>query len=193
MHKVLAVLPFLLATTLAQAEPVEWTFDSSHSRVGFRVPHLMVSNVTGRFKEVERSKIVIDDQNLANSKIEIDIKAASVDTDDAKRDEHLRGPEFLDAGQFPQLKFVSTKVAKAGKGYKVTGKLTIRGVTKEVALTATLSQPVKNPWGKQVRAATLTGTINRGDFGLQWNKTLDAGGVLIGDKVTLEISAEVNR
>jgi polyisoprenoid-binding protein YceI len=162
MRKMLAVLPLLFVTTLAQAEPVEWSFDGSHSKIGFKVQHLVVSNVSGRFKEVEKSKIVIDDQNPANDKIEIEIKAASINTDEAK-------------------------------GYKVTGNLTIRDVTKEVVLTTTLSQPIKNPWGKQVRAATLTGTINRGDFGLKWNKALEAGGVVVGDKVTLEIDAEVTR
>ncbi|HWA74373.1 MAG TPA: YceI family protein [Polyangiaceae bacterium] len=191
MRKMLAVLPLLFITTLAQAEPVEWSFDASHSKIGFKVQHLVVSNVSGRFREVEKSKIVIDDQNPANSKIEIDIKAASINTDEAKRDEHLKSPDFFDVAKFPLVKFASTKIVKAGKGYKVTGNLTIRDVTKEVVLTTTLSQPIKNPWGKQVRAATLTGTINRGDFGLKWNKALEAGGVVVGDKVTLEIDAEV--
>ncbi|HET9934176.1 MAG TPA: YceI family protein, partial [Polyangiaceae bacterium] len=95
--------------------------------------------------------------------------------------------------KFPLIKFSSTKVVKAGKGYKVTGNLTIRDVTKPVTLDATLSAPVKNPWGKQVRAATLTGKIKRADFGLTWNKALETGGVVVGDVVTLEIQAEVTR
>jgi len=193
MRKLLAALPLLFLTVAAQAEPVEWTFDPVHSQIGFKVAHLVVSSVSGRFKETQKASVVIDDQNPANDKIEIEIKADSISTDDAKRDEHLRSPEFFDTKKFPLIKFVSTKVVKAGKGFKVTGDLTIRDVTKPVTLTATLSQAIKNPWGKQVRAATLTGTIQRADFGLKWNKALEAGGVVVGDTVTFDIQAEINK
>lgn len=193
MRKLLAALPLLFVTAAAQAEPVEWTFDPSHSQVGFKVAHLVVSSVSGRFKETQKATVVIDDQNPANDKIEIEIKADSISTDEAKRDEHLRGPDFFDTKKFPLIKFVSTKVVKAGKGFKVTGDMTIRDVTKPVTLTVTLSQPIKNPWGKQVRAAQLTGTIQRADFGLKWNKALEAGGVVVGDTVTLDIQAEINK
>ncbi len=193
MRKLIAALPLLLATAVAHAEPLEWTLDGSHSQIGFKIPHLVVSSVSGRFKEVQKSTVVIDDQNAANNKIEIEIKADSISTDEAKRDEHLRGPDFFDTKKFPTLKFVSTKVVKAGKDYKVTGNLTIRDVTKPVTLTVTLSAPIKNPWGKQVRGATLSGSIKRSDFGLKWNKALEAGGVVVGDDVKLDIQAELNR
>lgn len=193
MRSSLAALSLLFATAVAQAEPVEWSFDSAHSQIGFKVAHLMVSSVSGRFKEVQKSSVVIDDQDVSKDRIEIEIKADSISTDEAKRDEHLRSPEFFDTKKFPLIKFTSTKVVKSGKGYKVTGNLTIRDVTKPVTLDATLSAPVKNPWGKQVRAATLTGKIKRADFGLTWNKALETGGVVVGDTVTLEIQAEVTR
>ena len=193
MRSLFAALSLVLATAVAHAEPLEWSFDSAHSQIGFKVAHLVVSNVSGRFKEVQKSSIVIDDQDVSKDRVEIEIKADSISTDEAKRDEHLKSPDFLDTKKFPLVKFTSTKVVKAGKGYKVTGNLTIRDVTKPVTLDVTLSAPIKNPWGKQVRAATLTGKIKRADFGLTWNKALETGGVVVGDVVTLEIQAEVTR
>ncbi|MFZ5893551.1 MAG: YceI family protein [Myxococcota bacterium] len=193
MRSLLVAVPLLFISGLAQAEPVEWTLDPAHSQIGFKVAHLVVSNVSGRFKEVQSSKIVLDDQDTSKSHVEIEIKADSVTTDEPKRDEHLRSPEFFDTKRFPLLKFSSNKVVKTGKGYKVTGLLTIRDVTKPVTLDATLSAPIKNPWGKQVRAATLSGKIKRADFGLTWNKALETGGVVVGDSVTLDIQAEVTR
>ena len=193
MRSLFAALSLVLATAVAHAEPLEWSFDSAHSQIGFKVAHLVVSNVSGRFKEVQKSSIVIDDQDVSKDRVEIEIKADSISTDEAKRDEHLKSPDFLDTKKFPLVKFTSTKVVKAGKGYKVTGNLTIRDVTKPVTLDVTLSAPIKNPWGKQVRAATLTGKIKRADFGLTWNKALETGGVVVGDVVSLEIQAEVTR
>ncbi len=193
MRSLLSALPLLFVTTLAQAEPTEWTFDPSHSEIGFKVAHLVVSSVSGRFKEIQSSHIVVDDQDPSKDQIAIEIKVDSISTDEAKRDEHLKGPDFFDSKKFPTLKFASTKVVKAGKGYKVTGTLTIRDVSKTVTLDATLSQPIKNPWGKQVRGATLTGKIKRADFGLKWNKALEAGGVVVGEDVSLQIQAELTR
>jgi polyisoprenoid-binding protein YceI len=194
MRKILAVLPILLATSFASAEPVEWTLDASHSQVGFKVAHLVVSQVSGRFKEIRKSTVVIDEAKPASSKVEIEIAADSITTDDAKRDEHLRAPDFFDTKKFPLIKFSSTQVTKAGKDqYKVSGNLTIRDVTKPVTLNVKLSAPVKSPWGKEVRAATLTGSIQRGDFGLKYNKALEAGGVVIGESVALDIQAEITR
>lgn len=191
-----AALAFLGALALAHpvlAEPVEWVLDSSHSRLGFSVSHLVVSSVSGRFKQFN-GKVELDEANLTKSQVDITIKADSIDTDDAKRDEHLRSPEFFDAKKFPTLHFKSSKITKAGgKKFKVAGDLTIHGVTKPVTLDAVLSEPVKNPWGKIVRSVKMSGKIKRGDFGLTWNKALDAGGVVVGDEVTLDIQAEINK
>lgn len=178
---------------LAQAEATEWAIDTAHSRVGFSVSHMMVSSVSGRFKQFG-GKVMLDEANLTKSEVDITIKPETIDTDDAKRDEHLRSPEFFDVKKFPTLTFKSTKITKAGGNkYKLTGDLTIHGVTKTTTLDAVVSEPVKNPWGKLVRSAKLTGKIKRSDFGLKWNKTLDAGGVLIGDDVTLDIQVEVDK
>jgi polyisoprenoid-binding protein YceI len=177
----------------AKADTAEWTLDSTHSRVGFSVSHMVVSSVSGRFKQFG-GKVELDEANLTKSQVEITIKAESIDTDDAKRDEHLRSPDFFDAKKFPTLLFKASKIVKAGGNkYKVTGDLTIHGVTKVVTLDATLSDAIKNPWGKMVRSVKLGGKVKRSDFGLKWNKTLDAGGVLVGDDVTLDVQAELDK
>jgi polyisoprenoid-binding protein YceI len=191
MKRFIAALPLLVAG-LAHADAAEWKLDASHTNIGFTVPHLVVSSVDGRFKEAS-AKVKLDDADLTKSEVSVEINAASIDTFDVKRDEHLRGVDFFDTAKFPKLTFKSTKIVKAGAGYKLTGNLTIRDVTKPVTLDATLSAPVKTPWGNQARAAKLSGKIKRAEFGLKWNKNLDAGGVVIGDEVTLKVSAEVTK
>jgi polyisoprenoid-binding protein YceI len=191
MKRFIAALPLLVAG-IAHADAAEWTLDKSHTNIGFSVPHLMVSTVEGRFKDAS-AKVNLDEADLTKSEVSVEINADSIDTFDAKRDEHLKGVDFFDTKKFPKLTFKSTKIAKAGPGYKLTGNLTIRGVTKPVTLDATLSAPVKTPWGKQARAAKISGKIKRADFGIKWNKDLDAGGVVVGEEVTLNVSAEVTK
>lgn len=191
MKRLIAALPLLIAG-IAHADSVEWKLDPSHTTVGFSVPHLVVSSVDGRFKEAT-AKITLDDADLTKSQVSVEINAASIDTGDQKRDDHLKSPDFFDAKKFPKLTFKSTKIAKAGAGYKLTGDLTIRDVTKSVTLDATVSAPVKTPWGNQARAAKATGKIKRADFGLKWNKALETGGVVVGEDVTIEVKAEVTK
>ncbi len=191
MRSLVVGLAVTLVSLAASAAPVEYAFDASHSNIGFKVPHLVVSSVSGRFKEVQSSQIKLDDQDLTKSQVNLEIKAGSVDTGDAKRDEHLRGADFFETAKYPLIKFTSTKITKAGKAYKLVGDLTIRDVRKSVTLDATVSEPIKNPWGKHVRAVKLSGSVKRSDFGLKWNKALEAGGVLVGEDVTLSIDAEV--
>lgn len=191
MKRLIAALPLLIAG-LAHADAAEWKLDAGHTSVGFTVPHLVVSSVEGRFKEAT-AKISLDEADLTKSQVAVEINAASVDTGDTKRDEHLKSPDFFDVKKFPKLTFKSTKIAKAGAGYKLTGDLTIRDVTKSVTLDATLSAPIKTPWGNHARAARVSGKIKRSDFGLKWNKALEAGGVLVGEEVTLNVIAEVTK
>ena len=189
----MALLGAVALARPAVAETTEWTLDGTHSRVGFSVSHMVVSSVSGRFKQFT-GKVELDEANLTKSQVDISIKTESIDTDDAKRDEHLRSPDFFDAKKFPTLTFKSTKIAKVGgKKYKLTGDLTLHGVTKNVTLDAEISDAVKNPWGKMVRSVKLGGKIKRGDFDLKWNKALEAGGVLVGDDVTLDIQVEVDK
>lgn len=170
----------------------EWALDASHSSIGFTISHMVVSEVDGQFKKYT-GKALLDERDLSKSQVEFKAEVASIDTGDAKRDEHLRSPDFFDAQKYPELTFKSTKITKAGKGYKLKGVLTIHGVSKEVTLDATVSQAVKNPWGKQVRAAKISGKVKRSDFGLTWNKTLDQGGVVLGEEVQIDIKLELNK
>jgi len=170
----------------------EWAIDAAHTHISFSVPHMVVSEVDGQFKTFS-GKVLLDEKDPARSKLEFKAEVASIDTGVADRDKHLKGPDFFDAEKYPAIQFSSTAIKKSGKGYKITGDLTLRGVTKRVTLDATLSAPVVNPWGKQVRAARVTGTINRQDFGVSWNKSLDKGGVLVGDAVALDIKVELNK
>jgi polyisoprenoid-binding protein YceI len=193
MRKFLAAGALLFVTSLAQADAVPWTYDASHSRVGFSVSHLVVSTAEGRFNQITKSVIALDEANLTKSSAEIEIAATSIDTGDPKRDEHLRGPDFFDVKKYPTVTFKSKSIEKAGEGYKVNGSLKIRDVEKPVTLTATVSQPVKTPWGKQVRSVKLGGKIKRSEFGLKWNKGLETGGVLVGDEVTLDVQVELTK
>ena len=192
MRAISALFAVLLVATAASADTTEWAMDPSHSHVGFSVKHLIVSNVTGRFKDVT-AKINLDEADPTKSQVDITIKAASVDTDEPKRDEHLRSPDFFDTAKYPTLTFRATKIVKGGKGFKVTGDLKIKDVTKSVTLDGTLSKAVTSPWNKQVRAAEFQGSIKRGDFGLKWNKALEAGGVVVGEDVALDIQIEMNK
>jgi len=187
-----ALLATLLVASAASADSAEWAIDASHSHVGFSVSHLVVSKVNGRFKDVS-GKVTLDEKDLTKSGVDVLIKVNSINTDDEKRDAHLKSADFFDAAKFPEIKFHSTKIARAGQGFKVTGDLTIRDKSKSVTLDGTLSKPIKSPWGKDVRGAEFKGKINRGDFGLSWNKTLDGGGVVVGDLVTLDIAIEINK
>jgi polyisoprenoid-binding protein YceI len=180
------------AAAPAPAGLTEWTIDPSHTTVGFTVPHMVVSEVDGQFKQY-KGQALLDEKNLQNSKVSFTIEAASVETGDKKRDEHLRSAEFFDTAKFPQLTFKSTGISKSGAGYTLKGDLTIHGVTKPVTLTATVSDAVASPWGNLVRAVKITGKIKRADFGLNWNKALDKGGVVVGDTVDLNLKLELNR
>jgi polyisoprenoid-binding protein YceI len=181
-----------LLTSSALAETTEWAIDPAHSTIGFSVPHMMISEVDGQFKTYS-GKAQLDESDLTKSQVEFSADTASIDTGNADRDKHLKSPEFFDAEKFPKLTFKSTKITKAGKGYKIKGQLTLHGVTKDVTLDATVSQAVKNPWGKQVRAVKIKGKLKRSDYGLTWNKTLDQGGVVVGDEVTLDLKLELNK
>jgi polyisoprenoid-binding protein YceI len=185
------VLTFLLPA-LASAATSTWVIDADHSSIQFKVKHLMVSNVKGEFKKFSGA-LTIDDADITRSKVDVTIDATSIDTGNAKRDEHLRSPDFLDVAKNPTLKFVSTKVAKSGDGtLKVTGTLMIHGVSREVVLDVEgPTSAIKDPWGNTKRGASATTKINRKDFGLTWNKALETGGVVVGDEVAITLEVEL--
>jgi len=182
----------LAAPGLAFSAP--WEFDPAHTGVQFKVRHLMVSSVRGDFEKLS-GKITYDEADVTKSTAEITIDAASINTGVAKRDEDLRGPDFLDVAKYPTITFKSKKVEKAGAGaLKMTGDITIHGVTKEVVLSIEgPTPPIKDPWGNTRVGGSATTRINRKDFGLTYNKVLEAGGALVGDEVDITIDMEIFR
>ena len=181
-----------LFASSAAAETTEWALDTGHAYVGFTATHMVVSEVDGQFKTFS-GKVLLDEKDLTMSSVEFSADVNSVDTDNADRDKHLKSPDFFDAAKNPKITFKSTSVKKAGKAYKLTGNLTMRGVTKSVTLDATISEAVMNPWGKWVRGVKITGKVNRQDFGVSWNTSLDKGGVVLGDQVAINVKLELNK
>jgi polyisoprenoid-binding protein YceI len=170
-----------------------YQLDPAHTGVHFSVRHLMLSNVRGEFTKVSGT-VVADTENPANSSIEASIDADSISTRDPQRDGHLKSADFLDTAQFPAITFRSTKIEIHSGGGKVTGDLTIRGVTRPVTLEVEgPTEEVKDPWGMQRIAASATATINRKDFGVAWNAALEKGGVVVGDDVKITIDVEAIR
>lgn len=183
------LLPLLVGMGAAHASA--WEIDGVHSAANFSVRHMMVSNVRGDFSKLTGT-LNIDDKDITKSSVEATIDVNSINTREPKRDAHLKGPDFFDAAQFPTLTFKSKKVESLGSGkLKVTGDLTIHGVTKPVVFDVELSPEVKDPMGNLKRGATATTKINRKDFGLSWNKTLETGGVIIGEEVAITIDVEL--
>ncbi len=167
----------------------KWNFDNSHSEVGFGVRHMMFAKVRGTFDEWTGS-LEFDPDQPGSSKVEATIEAASVNTRNDQRDEHLRSADFFDVENHPKLTFESTSWKKSGSGYEVTGDLTIRGTTRPVTLNVEDNGRGVDPWGNQRLGFTVTGTINRKEFGLTWNQALEAGGVLVGEDVNIAIEVQ---
>ena len=167
-----------------------YTFDLSHSSVGFTVRHLMISKVHGRFQSWTGT-LEIDEADLSQSKVTVEIDAASIDTKEPKRDDHLRSADFFDVEKFPKLTFASTKVdAVDAERLHVTGDLTIHGVTRTVVLDVERGGEVKDPWGGTRTGFSATTSISRKEFGLHWNALLEAGGVAVSDKITINLEIE---
>jgi len=193
MKRIITSISTIIALSLpAFAFATTWTIDPDHSNVGFKVRHLMVSNVKGSF-EKQTGTVEIDDKDITKSKVEVSIDTNSINTNVAKRDEHLRSADFFDVAKYPAMTFVSKKVAKAGKDkLKVTGDLTLHGITKTVVLDVEgPSKESKDPWGNFRKGATATTKINRKDFGLVYNAALETGGVAVGEEVTITLEIEM--
>jgi polyisoprenoid-binding protein YceI len=170
-----------------------WAIDPVHSSIDFSVKHMMLSNVTGEFDKFSGT-ITATGNDPKSVAIEVTIDAASIDTRAEKRDNHLKSPDFLDVAKYPTITFKSTKVEAAGQDrWKVTGDLTLHGVTKPVVLDVTGPTPEVNVMGATHRAASATTTINRQDFGVAFNKTLDNGGLVVGNDVTITINVDAGK
>ena len=190
MRRLVTLTAVLLAATAARAETL-WEIDPAHTSVQFSIRHMMVSNVRGEFRKVSGT-VHADDKDLTNSVVEAKIDAASIDTREPKRDEHLRSPDFFDAAQYPTITFKSKRIAKTSEGqYAVTGDLTMHGVTQEVTLDVVgPTPPIKDPRGGLRAGATATTKLSRKDFGITWSKLLEGGGMVVGDEVSVTIDVE---
>ncbi len=168
-----------------------WTIDPSHTRVVFSARHMMISNVHGRFEAVN-GVVEFDEQNPAQSALDVQIDAASINTGDAKRDGHLKSPDFLNADSFPKLTFKGTKMEVLGEDRgRITGDLTIRDVTRPVTMDVEFNGLAKSPWGTTSAGFTAKTKINRKDWGLNWNVALETGGFLVSDNININIEAEI--
>jgi len=163
--------------------------DTTHSSIGFSIRHLVIAKVRGRFAKFS-GKIELDDSDVTRSSVTAEIDASSISTNDDNRDGHLRSADFLDVEKFPAMTFASKQIEKSGDDLKLSGALTIHGVTKDVVLEVEQLGALKDPWGNQRVAFAAHTTINRQDFGLKWNQILDAGGVALGDKLEITIDVQ---
>jgi polyisoprenoid-binding protein YceI len=168
-----------------------WNIDPVHSVAEFKVKHMMISNVKGQFAGI-KGLLTLDEVNISNSQVQASIDAASITTRDAQRDAHLKSADFLDVEKIPTLSFKSTRVSRVGNGeLAVAGDLTIHGVTRNVVFAVEgPTPPAKDPWGNTRLGLSGTTKINRKDFGLTWNATLETGGILVGDEVTITLEAQ---
>jgi polyisoprenoid-binding protein YceI len=183
-----------MAQTLkASAKPTitTWNIDPSHSNAQFSVRHLMIANVKGEFTKVT-GKVVYDQDKPESLSAEAVIDVSTINTRESARDNHLKSADFFDLAKYPTISFKSKRAAKGSDGRKLTGDLTIHGVTREVTLEVEgPTSPLKDPWGFTRVGASATTKINRKDFGLTWNQALETGGVLVGDEIKITIDAEL--
>ena len=185
-----------MSITAAKAQ-TNWKVDAGHSKLGFSVIHMMVSEVEGKFKIYDGTISSASETDFKDAKIEFSTDAGSINTEDEKRDGHLKSADFFDAVKYPKITFksVSMKADPKNKNtYSVLGDLSMKGVTKKIKLTAVgAAKTVKDPYGNIKYGFKVTGTINRKDFGLNWNAVLEAGGFAVSEEVTLDINIELNK
>ncbi len=173
----------------AGAETARWNIDPDHSLIEFRVVHMVVSKTAGRFLDYQ-GFVEMDVDAKTFTAIEATINSASVDTNHTKRDTHLRNADFLDVKQYPTMTFTMKRYKKQGDGYSVVGDFTLRGVTKEVILVGSFNGVTQDPWGNTRAGFSAEGKLNRKEFGMVWNKTLDNGGLIVGDEVLIRLEIE---
>jgi len=172
-------------------EKTNWAIDASHSKIGFRVKHLMISNVLGNFREFE-GKITTEGNDFTTAQISVALSAASVDTEIADRDTHLKSADFFDVANFPKITFTGSDLKDLGDDmYELTGDLVIKGVSKKVVLSVEFGGLMADPWGNMKAGFSITGKINRKDWGLNWNAALEAGGVLVSEDVKIVCDIEL--
>ncbi len=170
----------------------KWVLDPTHSDVEFKVKHLMISTVTGHFSSF-MAEVSTEEEDFTKSKVTFTVDAASISTNNEQRDGHIKGPDFFDVANHPQIKFVITKIENVDNdgSYNLYGDLTIRSITKNVRLEVEFGGVIKDPWGNTRAGFAVNGKINRKDFGLTWHMTTDAGGIVLGDDVRIHVALEL--
>ena len=179
----------ILFPLVVHAEPARWNLDPEHSTIEFRVAHMVVSKTTGRFTDYT-GFAYMDAEAGTVTAIEVAIKAGSVNTNHEKRDAHVRNADFLDVEQYPTMIYKLKSYKKTAEGFTAVGDFTLRGVTKDVTLVGHYNGATKDPWGNTRAGFSAEGKLNRKDFGLVWNKTLDSGGLVVGDEVQIRLDIE---
>jgi len=185
----LAAIAVVAAFAATSTAADKFAVDRSHSSVGFTVKHMVVSKVKGFFNDYTVD-IVYDDKDITKSSVEVSIKTASIDTREAKRDDHLRSPDFFDAAKFPEIIFKSKRIEKSGEGFVAVGDFSMRGVTKEIKLPFTFAGVVTDPYGNTRLGLSAATKLNRQDYGVSWSKALDNGGLVVSDDVEVSIEIE---
>ncbi|MBD8032420.1 MULTISPECIES: YceI family protein [Solibacillus] len=170
----------------------KWSVDQSHSTIGFEVKHMMVSKVKGHFNSYTADVEAADLTDLTTAKVQFGIDVASISTNSEDRDNHLKSPDFFSTDEYSKILFTSTNISKAGDDYKVTGDLTIKGITNTVTFDVEFGGKGVNPWGVEVYGFEAETKINREDFGLTWNAALETGGVLVGKDIKIKVELELN-
>ncbi len=179
----------LLALFTLPVFGIDWGLDNAHSSIRFKIKHMMISNVTGEFKKYD-IEVKTDEKGVVKT-VESTIDVDSIDTKNENRDNHLKAPDFFDATKHPKITFKSKTVKLNGEDITITGPLTMHGVTKDVTFKGTLSKVIKDPKGTEKRGLSVTTTIDRKAFGITWNKVMDGGGIALGEKVDVEVDAEL--
>jgi len=195
MKNIILNVATLAITSFGSFAQTNWKVDNSHSKLGFMVTHLMVSETEGKFKIYDGTVSSKTENDFTDAAISFSVDVNSINTDDEKRDGHLKSPDFFDAANHPKMTFKSTsmKPTKVKTNYTLEGDLTIRGVTKKVKFMAVgATKSVKDPWGNTKNAFKVIGKINRKDFGLVWNAAIE-GGVVVSEEVKIDITIELNK
>lgn len=187
------ILSLFLISFIATNAQTTWSFDKAHTEVKFEVTHLVITTVTGFFKDFDGS-VVTKGDSFEDADVNFTIKTESIFTDNKKRDEHLQSADFFDAAKYPEIKFVGKSFKKvSGNKYKLVGDLTIKDITKEITLDVTHNGTIKDPWGNTKAGFKITGSINRFDYGLKWNVLIETGGAVVGENVDLIINVELKK
>ncbi len=191
MKRYLLIPVLAFAFTLTASAQTTWSFDQSHTDIGFEVTHLVITDVEGSFKDYEGTVSTKGD-GFENADIAFTIDINSIDTENEKRDAHLKSDDFFNAEKHPKMTFKSTSMKKTGENtYKLKGNLTIRGTTKPIELDVTHNGTVKDPWGNTKAGFRISGELNRFDYGLKWNKMTELGGAVVGKEVRLDIDVQL--